>query len=98
MSTAVLPRGRSSRALEGMSWVGLIAGLLLIASASCLPAPRRPVAYAAISPAEFTAWVQAICTAVGLLTATANGLAIAIHRWGKPARRPRKQGDAEKGK
>lgn len=86
MSTAVLPRGRSSRALEGMSWVGLIAGLLLLASALSLP--RGPLRYAALSPKDVTDWTQAIVGAVGAIIAAANGVAVAWHRWGKPARRP----------
>lgn len=88
MNQAAMGRGANSRALESMSWAGLIAGLLLIASASSLPA--RPVAYAAFGPSDLTAWTQAICTAIGLVTAAVNGLAIAIHRWGRPPRKGRR--------
>ena len=97
MGTAAAPRGRSSRALEGLSWAGLVAGLFLIASACS--APRWPVvcAASAFGPAEVTAWAQALAGAIGALAAALNGVAIVWHRRGKPPRRPRThRGDAGK--
>lgn len=83
------PRG-PSRALEGLAWVGLLAGLLACAVASS--AAPSGLVHAAFGPQDFTAWATAICGAIGALTAALNGLAIALHRWGKApraGRRPR---------
>lgn len=83
-------RGASSRALEGLAWMGLLAGLLLVTSALSLPPPSSGrVALMAMTPDQLTAWTQAIVGAIGMITAALNGLAIAWHRWGKPARKSR---------
>lgn len=82
--------GARVRALEGAAWVGLFASLLAVALAAGMPAGRLEYA---MGPADLTAWVTAICSAVGALTAALNGLAIAIHRWGRAPRRPHKRHD-----
>lgn len=71
---------RRDRALEGLAWLGLVCGTVACASLVAR-GPRTVYIHAAgASPEQFTAWVQAICAAIGALTAAANGLAIAIHR------------------
>jgi hypothetical protein len=75
------------RSLEPVAWAGLFASL---AATAVGWAPGRPVAFAAIGPAEVVAWAQAIGQTIGILAAAANGLAILAHRWGRKPRRPRK--------
>ncbi len=89
VSIVLTPASRRSPSprLELLAWIGLLASLLAVFAAATGP-DRCIVGYAAMSPQDFTAWVTAICSAVGLVAATANSVAIVIHRWGK---RPQKQ-------
>lgn len=86
-----LPRGESWN-LEAAARVGVAAGLLAVLTAANGPHPAV-AGYAAISPADLTAWVTAVCSVVGAIAAAANGVAIVVHRWGrKPRQRhPRKR-------
>ncbi len=90
MTTATLPTDRRSGGLERLAWLGLAAGLCAVWAAA---SGARPcvIGYAALSPQDFTAWVTAICSAIGAATAAANGVAIVIHRWGRKPRKPRKR-------
>jgi hypothetical protein len=81
---------QSSRALEGLAWVGLTFGLLAIAVVVA-GLPVRTVHAAAFGPQDLTAWASAICSAVGAATAALNAIAIAWHRWGRRPRRSRKK-------
>lgn len=84
------PASRTARALEGLAWLGLCAGLMACAVTASGAAASPSPPYAAMTSQEFLGWAQAIAQAIGVLTAAANGLAIAWHRWGKPIRQPRR--------
>lgn len=92
MSTASLPAFHDRRrlpGLEALAWVGLVFGVLAMASAALGPTGCLPGS-ACLTPQDFSAWVTAICSAVGAVTAAANGVAIVVHRWGRKPRKPRK--------
>jgi hypothetical protein len=96
--TPAAGRRAPATALERLAWAGLIAGLLLCASAASLglapPPPAAVLLVGAFGPADLTGWAQAICGAIGALTAALNGVAIVWHRWGKPPRKPRRRAAA----
>lgn len=84
-TAATIPR---TAGLELAAWAGLAASLLAVWAAG---GPARPHGVYALSPEDFTAWVTAICSAIGAATAAANGVAIVVHRWGLKPRKPRKK-------
>lgn len=91
---------RPVRALEGAAWLGLVCGLLACASLAAHQPPRIAFASpAGLTPDQITAWVTAICGAISALTAAVNGVAIAIHRWGRrPPKPPRKDAPPSQGR
>ena len=76
--------------LEPAAWAGLAASLLAVWAGGGAGLARPHGVYA-MTPQDFTAWVTAICSAIGAATAAANGVAIVVHRWGKRPRKPRRR-------
>ncbi len=92
--------------LEAMAWGGLAAGsAAVVGGLHALEAQVAPHVVGLVgspfTPQDFTAWVTAICSAIGAVTAAVNGAAIIAHRFGrapskskpkpkpKPKRKPR---------